>query len=195
MLVTPDSDSQSSTRTLIQRGRAGDGSAWDRVFGRVIDRLRRWAHGRLPQSARGAHETVDVVQDAAAGVWKRMDQLDLRRPGDLEAYVRQAVINRIRDEARKGYARPRAVELEDRYVDDAPSPLGEVLSKEAWERYQQAFAALDVTDREAVIARVDMGYSYEQVAAITGKSTAGAARMAVTRALERLRAAIDGPSA
>ena len=36
---------------------------------------------------------------------------------------------------------------------------------------------------------------YEQVAAITGKSTAGAARMAVTRALERLRAAIDGPSA
>lgn len=194
MSAMPDSESQSSTRTLIQRGREGDRSAWDRVFGRIIDRMRRWAHGRMPAAAKGRHDTVDVVQEAALGLWQRVDHLDLRKPGDLEAYVRQAVVNRIRDEARRARVRPVAVPLDDRVIDRTASPLGEVLSQEAWERYQKAFAALDVSDREAVIARVDMGYSYEQVAALTGRSTAGAARMAVMRALEQLRSAINGRS-
>jgi RNA polymerase sigma factor (sigma-70 family) len=195
MSVMPDSESQASTRTLIQRGRDGDRSAWDRVFGRVVSRMRQWAHGRLPAAAKGLHETVDVVQDAALGLWRRMDHLDLSKPGDLEAYVRQAVVNRIRNEARRGRVRLLAVQLDDHVVDAGASPEGELLSAEAWDRYQKAFAALDVSDREAVIARVDMGYSYDQVAALTGKSTAAAARMAVNRALAELRSAIDGPSA
>ncbi len=184
-------DSQSSTRGLIQRGRAGDRSAWDRVFSRALIRLRTWAHGRMPQSAKGAAETQDMIQDAAMGVWNRLDQLDFRKPGDLDAYVRQAVLNRIRDQARRGLVRPPIVPLERDAIDDVPSALDRVIDAETLDRYQRAFAALDVSDREAVIARVEMGYSFEQIAQLTGRPSAASARMAVNRAVDRLRRAVD----
>ncbi len=185
-------DAQSSTHALIQRGRAGDSSAWDRVFGRMLKRIRRWAHGRVPQSALGAGETQDFVQDAALGVWTRMDQLDFRKPGELDAYVRQAVINRIRDQARRGLARPALLPLDPGIIDQSPSALERALDGEALVRYQHAFAALDVRDREAVIARATMGYTFDQIAELTGRPSAAAARMSVNRSIERLRRAVDG---
>ncbi len=185
-------DAQSSTHALIQRGRAGDSSAWDRVFGRMLKRIRRWAHGRVPQSALGAGETQDFVQDAALGVWTRMDQLDFRKPGELDAYVRQAVINRIRDQARRGLARPAMLPLDPGIIDQSPSALERALDGEALVRYQHAFAALDVRDREAVIARATMGYTFDQIAELTGRPSAAAARMSVNRSIERLRRAVDG---
>jgi RNA polymerase sigma-70 factor (ECF subfamily) len=184
-------DSQDSTRTLIGRARQGDGGAWDRVFGRVILRLRGWAHGRLPRASRGAHETHDLVQDAALGVWKRVDHLDFQKPGDLEAYVRQAVLNRIRDEARRRRVRPINVSVDTQIPGTLPTPLDDALSREQTARYQAAFAALDVSEREAVIARLDMGLSYDQVADLLGKTSAAAARMTVNRALKRLRDAVE----
>ena len=185
-------DSQSSTRALIKRGRAGDRVAWERVFKRVLGRMRVWAHGRVPRSALGAAETHDVVQDAALRVWNRMEKLDFRRSGDLDAYVRQAVINRIRDQPRRGRVRPETVSLDPDLVDKAPSPLDQAIDAEAIVRYQRAFARLDVSDREAIIARLEMGYSFEQVAELTGKKSAAAARMAVNRAVEQLRRAVAG---
>ena len=41
-------------------------------------------------------------------------------------------------------------------------------------------------DREAVIGRIELGYSYEELAVALDKPTAAAARMAVTRAVKRL---------
>ncbi len=185
-------ESQSSTRALVERGRAGDRSAWDRVFGRAILRLRVWAHGRVPVSARGVAETNDVVQDAALGVWNRINQLDFAKRGDLDAYIRQAVINRLRDQVRRGVAQPPGLPLDPGVIDETPSALDHVLDAQAQARYERAFAALDVRDREALIARAEMGYSFEQVAQLTGHKTAAGARMAVNRAIERLRRAVDG---
>jgi RNA polymerase sigma-70 factor (ECF subfamily) len=186
-----DEESQSSTRTLIERGRAGDRLAWDRVFGRLLRRFRAWAHGRLPKSSLGAAETHDLVQDAALAVWNRMGHLDFKNAGDLDAYVRQAMINRIRDQARRAHVRPPLVPLEDDVVDHAPSALDRAMSAEAMARYQRAFEALDVGDREALIARAEMGYTFEQIAQLTGRASAAAARMAVNRAIAKLRSAVD----
>lgn len=185
--------SQDSTRSLVQRGRAGDRSAWERVFGRIMSRMRSWAHFRMPQASRGLDQTRDVVQDAAMGVWRQMERLDLHEPGDLEAYVRQAVINRIRDGARRAQRQPTGVLLDSQIPNGLPSPLSEAISRERWERYQAAFNELPVTQREAVIARVDMGYSFDQVAEVIGSPSAAAARMTVVRAIARLRLAVDDP--
>lgn len=188
-------DSQHSTRTLIDRARRGDSRAWDHVFGRVIGRLRRWAHGRLPRRIRGAHETHDVVQEAALGVWKRLEHLDFQKAGDLEAYVRQAVINRIRDEARRSRLRPALLAVDPQLPDPQYTPLERVLEAEESARYESAFQALDVADREAIVARINLGLSYEQVAELVGKPSAAAARMSVNRAIARLRAALELPGA
>jgi RNA polymerase sigma factor (sigma-70 family) len=178
---------QASTKTLVRRGRMGDQFALDRLFSRLMGALRRWAHGRLPTRARDLGDTVDVVQDAALGVWRRLDHLELETTGDLEAYVREAVRNRIRDEARRLQRRPDPVALDSRMPDGLPSPLEQAANQQAWKQYQVTFSQLREDEREAIVARFELGYTYDEVAALLRKPSAAAARMTVNRALDRLK--------
>ena len=53
----PDDDAHWESLTsfeLVLRAKAGDDRARDLLIGRYQTRLQRWAHGRLPLSARGA---------------------------------------------------------------------------------------------------------------------------------------------
>lgn len=184
------SSSQLSTKTLLRRGRAGDHSAFERLFARLVPRLMRWTHGRLPQGARGMVDTRDVIQDAAFGAWRRADQIDLQEPGDLEAYVRQAILNRIRDEARRLNRRPAPSLLNSTFPDESPSTFEQVAGRELLARYEAAFARLTADEREILVARLDFGYSYQQIADLLNKSSPDAARMATVRALNRLKALI-----
>jgi RNA polymerase sigma-70 factor (ECF subfamily) len=54
------------------------------------------------------------------------------------------------------------------------------------DRYEHALRALTPQDREAIIARVEMGYSYDEIAEALGKPTADAARKTAQRALVKL---------
>ena len=53
-----------STQDLVQRARSGDEAALNSLFTRYESRLRRWAHGRLPASARGPN--LAISRSAAA---------------------------------------------------------------------------------------------------------------------------------
>ena len=66
------------------------------------------------------------------------------------------------------------------------SPLEAAIGKETFELYDRALASLDDIEREAVIARLELGCSYQEIAALTDKSTTDAARMMVSRALAKL---------
>src|SRR5215208_3378585 len=90
-----------STVELLARVRNGDRDALDALFSRCLPPLRRWARGRLPAAARGALDTQDLVQDTILNSLRRLDQFESRHEGALQAYLRQAVLNRIRDEARR----------------------------------------------------------------------------------------------
>src|SRR5215510_10192495 len=93
--------SDEPTLELIIRAKGGDHSAVDAILQRCLPPLTRWAHGRLPAAARGALDTGDLVQEAAINAIKRLDSFEPRHVGAMQAYLRQAVINRIRDEMRK----------------------------------------------------------------------------------------------
>jgi RNA polymerase sigma-70 factor (ECF subfamily) len=67
-----------------------------------------------------------------------------------------------------------------------PSPLEEAIGRERFERYEAALQTLRAADREAIIARIELQQSYEEVAVALGKPTPDAARVAVTRAVARL---------
>ena len=118
--------------------------------------------------------------------FRKIEGLDLDREGGLQAYLRQAILNRIRDEFRKFKRRPDAVELESAQPDEGPSPLEAAIGRQALDRYEAALAALRPVDREAIIARIELGFTYDEVAQLLGKPTGNAARMAVERALVRL---------
>ena len=175
-----------STVHLIDRARAGDGEALERLFARHLKPLQRWASRRLPTWARDLADTDDLVQDTLAQTFKRIDDFEARGIGALQAYLRQAVLNRIRNELRRKGRQPPTVNVDDVPLDSAESPLEEAIGRESLERYERALQRLTAEERELVIARVEMGYSYPEMAEALGKPTAEAARQAARRALMRL---------
>jgi RNA polymerase sigma-70 factor (ECF subfamily) len=175
-----------STFALLERVRAGDAGALDTLLGRYLPRLRRWAKGRLPRFARDLADTDDLVQDTLLRSFKHMETFEPTSEGALQAYLRQAVVNRIRDELRRRRRTPASTELDVQQPDEAPSPLEEAIGREAVDRYDAALSRLRAGDREAIIGKVELGMSYEELAQALKKPSAEAARKAAERALMRL---------
>ena len=180
-----------TTFELLARAKAGDQEAVNRLFARCLPALRRWASGRLPRWTRDLMDTDDLVQETVVRAFKRIDVFEPRHEGALQAYLRQAVVNRIRDEVRRKQRSPGVDELDDNHTDGGDSPLDLAIGQEAVERYEAALARLRPEDREAIVARVELDRSYEDVAAALGKPSVAAARMAVSRALLRLAAEMN----
>lgn len=176
-----------SSFELVQRAQGGDQAALDRLLERYRPRLQRWASGRLPRYARDMTDTEDLVQDAMIGTFRNFKDFAHRGDWALQAYLRRAVTNRIRDELRRFGARPDRAELADPEAADV-SPLEAVIGRETFARYDKALDSLDAIEREAVVARLELGCSFTEIAALVDKPSADAARMAVSRALAKLAA-------
>jgi RNA polymerase sigma-70 factor (ECF subfamily) len=175
-----------ATLDLLERARGGDRVALDRLVTRYLPRLRRWASGRLPRGVRDMSDTEDLVQESLIQTVKRIDRIDVAHEGALQAYLRQAVLNRIRDHFRRAERVPRTTELDARQPSRDASPLESAIGREAVERYERALARLRAEDRAAIVARVEMDCTNQEIAAALNKPSANAARMAVERALVRL---------
>jgi RNA polymerase sigma-70 factor (ECF subfamily) len=76
-------------------------------------------------------------------------------------------------------------------VDPEPSPLEHAIGRERLERYEAALKKLRPIEQEAIVARLELQQSYEEVALALGKPTADAARMLVARAVRNLIKAMD----
>jgi RNA polymerase sigma-70 factor (ECF subfamily) len=181
-------DRTQPTAEIVARARAGDARAISALFLRQGDALRRWARGRLPRWARTINDTADVVQDALLKTFRSLDRFEDRGKGALQAYLRQAVVNRIRDEMRRVAARPADAVGDDmpELPDGEPTPFDRALDEEQARRYKRALATLAESERLLVVARLELGYNYEQLALISGRATAEAARLAVRRAVVKL---------
>lgn len=179
------SDAQSSL-TLLERAQAGDREALDSLLTRYLPRLRRWAAGRLPRQARDVADTQDLVQETLLQTFQKIDGFEIRGDGALYAYLRQAILNRIRDELRRAKRRPAKADLDPETRGNGWSPLEAAIGQEAVDRYERALASLRPEEREAVVARIELGYTHEELAGLLGKPSANAARMAVERAIVRL---------
>ena len=177
-----------TTFRLLERVRAGDETALEALFARYAAPLRRWASGRLPRRARDGADTQDLVQETLLQTLRKIGSFEPRREGALQAYLRQALMNRIRDELRRYERRGPPEALDSQIVDDTPSPVEQAIGQQAVDRYERALANLRAEDREAIVARVEMDCSYEQLAEMLGKPSTGAARKAAQRALIRLAA-------
>jgi RNA polymerase sigma-70 factor (ECF subfamily) len=119
-VIDPD-----STFELLRRARDGDAEALDRLLRRHVPMLRRWASGRLPRWARDMADTQDLVQDATLQALKHLGTFQPQRDGALQAYLRQAVMNRIRDEIRRAHRRPAPTALDENVARHTRSPLNE----------------------------------------------------------------------
>lgn len=175
-----------TTLELVCRARAGDQAALDELFVRYEARLRRWAHGRLPPAARSALETQDLVQDTLFKVFQRLQSFEPRHPGAFRDYVWTTLWNCLRDVARHYKRRGPVDPLDSDVQGSDPSPLEQAMGTEFFERYETAMERLRPEEREAIIARVELGLSHAEVAVALGRPSVAAAHMAVSRALTRL---------
>jgi RNA polymerase sigma factor (sigma-70 family) len=179
-----------STSALIQRVREGDRDALERLIQRHMAPLRRYVRGRLPAWARDLADTDDLVQDTLMRTFSRLDSFQVRGAGALQAYLRQAVMNRLRDEVRRKGRVPELVDVNGMELAGQGSPLEERIGQETAERYVAALARLTPEERELIVGRVEMEYSYATLADLFDKPTADAARKAARRALLRLAEAM-----
>jgi len=188
-VVQPEDDASvdpAKTADLIERAKHGDHEAADILFARHIPLLRRWASGRLPHWARDLADTGDLVQATALDAFRSLNKFEVRGDGALQAYLRQALMNRLRNELRRVSRKPIPAVLESGVVDDGQSPLEVAIDREQLEKYSAALDQLPADDREAIIGRVEFGLSYAELAELLGKPSPDAARKMVSRALVKL---------
>jgi RNA polymerase sigma-70 factor (ECF subfamily) len=185
-METPPSEDLESTVSLLLRIRSGDARAREQLLGRYLPALQRWAHGRLPPGARDVELTDDLVQRTLVRALDKLDGFEPRRPGAFLAYLRQILLNLVRDEIRKATRRPPKQDLSDELRDHARGPMEDLVGKETLQQYQTALQSLEERDQEAIVLRIEMEMDYEELALAIGSPSANAARMRVTRALVKL---------
>ncbi len=181
-----------STASLLTRVKTGDEAARERLVGRYLPALHRWARGRLPSRARGFLDTDDLVQVTLLRALDKVMDFEPQRVGAFWAYLRRILQNQIRDQIRRTTRRPGATTLPETLADVGHSPLEEVIGRETLEAYERALEKLPDQQREAVLLRIELGFTHPEVAEAIGSPTPNAARMLVARGLARLAEVMNG---
>jgi len=180
------SGSAEASFALLLRAKVGDEQAREALFARYLPRVRRWAHGRLPANSRSLLNTDDLAQEVMCRAIATLETFEPRHEGAFQGFLRQVMMNRVRDEVRGARRRPTDELIADEHIAADPSPMELAIGQEALERYEAALQRLKAQDRELIVARCELDFSHEEIAALFDKPTPSAARVAVGRALTKL---------
>jgi RNA polymerase sigma-70 factor (ECF subfamily) len=186
--------SDEPTVDLVHKAQAGNRHAVDALLERCLPKLKRWAHGRLPADARPALDTNDLIQETVIHLLRNLATFEPRHVGSMQAYLRQAVINRIRDEVRRLGRKGTQEALPDDLASKAISPLEAAIINESYERYRNALTTLRSRDRELIVARIESLWTVAETVQHLGFPSAAAAQMAYLRALRRLKQRLEADS-
>lgn len=174
------------TQDLVRSAKQGHRDALEALLTRYRPRLARWAAGRLPVSARSLLDTGDLVQETLMRAVENIGLIEAKGPGGFEAYVRHAVLNRIRDQVRWARRRAGSEPASENLVDRAPSPLEDAIGADVIHRYEEAMELLSEEERQILHLRIELDLGYDEIAHMLGRPSADATRMAIQRALHKL---------
>ena len=139
-------------------------------------------------------DTSDLVQDALQRTFAQLTRLRSVHVTALRSYLRRTIQNRIGDQLRHATLR-RRLALPNESIqlsDDAAPQYQQLLDNETWRRYLKGLKQLKPRQQRLIVGRLELGYSYRQMALIERLSTPDAARMAFQRALVRLSNVMSG---
>jgi DNA-directed RNA polymerase specialized sigma24 family protein len=172
-----------NTLDLLQRLTAGEQGALDALVDRSLPVFGTWALRRIPSWAVGRVDVTAVVRSALLDALPRLRTVEASSAGAVQAVLRDAVYDRLANDLRALAAQhPDA-------MGESPmtaSVLAQAAGRWNLERYDSALAALTAPDREAIISRLELRQSYEELATALGEADAAAARVRVTNAVARL---------
>ncbi len=172
------------TIVLLAKAKEGDHLARDELYRRIVPRLERFAHGRVPVSLRRFADTQDLVQETVLKSLDHIERFDPKHEGAFMGYLGKIIINRIRDLARKP---KRETPYEEEFAPSSkdPSPVEQAVGSEAFSQYQEALQTLGEDQRLAVFLHVEMNYSLQELSEALGRSSE-AARKVLFRGLKNL---------
>ena len=179
-----------NSQELLRRVSSGDTGAREELAVRYRPLLVRFARARLPTHARSRFETEDLVQEAFIRALEHLGSFAPERRGAFLAYLRQIVMNMVRDELRSAAHRRADPALVEQVADPRRGPLDLAFDREALDGYERALATLKPDEQEAVVLRLEMDCGYDEIARLTGRRSANTARMLVVRAVARLAEAM-----
>ena len=177
-MFEPDSH---TTAQLLHHIRDGKHGARDVLIARLEPLLRKFAHGRVPQLLRQQQDTSDIVQVTWPKVLDKLPHIQVQERGDFFAYLRQTLVNALRDALR---TEARAAEVQQG-VDEVTLQSVANVAQDDWLAYEQALATLSEDFRIAVLMRFEFGMSFVEIGAELDQP-ADRVGMRVTRALEQM---------
>ena len=166
---------------LVDRARRLDPEAWEDLYRRAYPGLLAYAARRLGVE-RGRDAVAETMARAVAGI----DRFEWRG-GGFDAWLYGILRHVVTDEQRRSVreaGRRRLATI------TGADPLDHVLQGETAQATRRAFRLLPEADRELLELRVVAGLTVEEVSKLLGKRP-GAVRMAHSRALARLRQAVE----
>ena len=194
MLPQPDPIPAESSLSLLARAQAGDHAALDLLIERYRPRLRRWAHHRLPPWARDLADTDDLVQETLLSTVRNLQGFTPEHAAGFQNYIRTAIANAVRNHVRRARRRKLSVGLDSEIPSDERSPLEQAVGRQRIARYESALAQLEPDEREAVVARLEFGFTHLELAAALGKATPDAARKLCRKSIDKLLALMQQPA-
>ena len=183
--------SERSDIVLVDAIRSGDTAA----LGELYDRYAAVALAVASRVVGAQGEAEDVVHDSFVAVWRKIGRFDAAR-GSLRSWLLTIVRNRALDRVR---ARRTAVDIDDAdersLLRTGPNPTWEgALVRMRAADVRNAMVELPEEQRHAVELAYFAGYSYREVAELTGVAP-GTANGRLRLALRKLRAALSASSA
>jgi len=183
-------DERSVDARLAERIRAGQTDA----LGELYDRYASVALGTALRVVNDRQEAEDVVHDAFVAVWRKIDRFDPDR-GSLRGWLMTVVRNRAIDRVR---GRRPQLDLDDAdersLLRTGPNPTWEAaLERASATEVRAAMASLPTEQRQAIELVYLQGYTYREVATLTGVPP-GTATGRLRLALGKLRSALADPS-
>lgn len=175
------------TQILFARARDGDERAMGELYRRYIDRVRRWAHGKLSPRARGQLDTDIVAHDVLTRVILRTPELRKTHEHCFRSYVSRSLANAVTNANKR--ARVEQVELEavaHSLADGQPGPEEELLYRMFEEAVEAAFRELKPEQQKVLTLRKVHDLSHAEVARHIGVDREDTARMRCQRAREAL---------
>jgi RNA polymerase sigma-70 factor (ECF subfamily) len=194
------------TDQLLADASRGDATTRGRLLERHRHRLRQMVAVRMDRRLAARVDPSDVVQEALADAAGQLDQYLRERPLPFYPWLRrltclrlatayrrhvQAGRRRVTQEEPPALPDESVLELAERLVSPHSGPSGRMQRQERSARVWTALEKLPDHDREILVLRFLEDLSTAEAAAVLGVGE-GAVKMRVMRALQRLRALLDG---
>jgi RNA polymerase sigma-70 factor (ECF subfamily) len=198
---------EKDTDWLVEQARSGDVEARKDLMERHRSRLRQMVSLRLDPRLAARVDPSDVVQEALAATYPRLDDYLRDPPLPFYPWLRQFawdclwqlhrrhVAARRRSVAREqawqpGLSSESVVQLSQRLLARGSSPSNHLIRQALRDRLQAALARLSPNDREILVMRNLEQMPAAEIAAVLGIKE-GTVRVRHLRALERLRTLLD----